>query len=81
MRLEHRLGPLCAIIAIAVVLGASAALAAAGPINPYPREVLAREKVAEWPFVSGPAGWVAANGCRLEAAGGVLKITSTGIDP
>jgi hypothetical protein len=56
-------------------------LQAAEPVNPYPREVLSREKAAEWTFAAGPAGWVAANDCRAEAAGGVLKITSTGGDP
>jgi hypothetical protein len=56
-------------------------LHAAEPVNPYPREVLAREKAAEWTFAAGLAGWVAANDCRAEAAGGVLKVACTGVDP
>ncbi|MCX5683778.1 MAG: hypothetical protein NT049_08845, partial [Planctomycetota bacterium] len=56
-------------------------LQAAEPVNPYPREVLSREKAAEWTFAAGLAGWTAAHDCRAEAAGGVLKITCTGDDP
>ena len=56
-------------------------LEAAEAVNPYPREVLAREKAAEWTFGGGPSGWEAAHDCRIEAAAGALKVTSTGNDP
>ena len=51
------------------------------PINPYPRQVLSAENLAEWTFDAGADGWAAANHCRAEAADGALRITSTGNDP
>jgi len=82
MLLTHRSAPLLALLALAAAVGAPLALAAAPePVNPYPREVAAREKAAEWAFAGGPGDWQAAHDCRIEAAAGALKVTSTGIDP
>ena len=82
MLLKRRLESLLVIPVLAAIWGAPAAMAAVPePVNPCPREVLAREKAAEWTFGGGPAGWTAQNDCRAEAAGGALKVTSTGGDP
>ena len=56
-------------------------MAAAQEINPYPREVIKTEKVIEWTFQANAAGWTAAHDCALAAAGGVLRIQSSGDDP
>ncbi|MCX5654548.1 MAG: hypothetical protein NTY65_07880 [Planctomycetota bacterium] len=73
--------PILLFAATLVGIATPAATRAAEPVNPYPREVLAVEKAAEWTFGGGPAGWTATHDCRVEAAGGNLKITSTGNDP
>ena len=54
---------------------------AADQINPFPRQTSGIEKVHEWTFQQGPAGWKALHHCRLAARGGRLTITSTGEDP
>ena len=67
---------------VAAALGACLCAAAMGqPINPYPRQLLATDKLLEWTFADGPAGWAAAHDCQAAAEGGRLVITSTGEDP
>jgi len=73
--------PILLFAAALVGIATPAATRAAEPVNPYPREFLAVEKAAEWTFGGSPAGWTATHDCRVEAAGGNLKITSTGDDP
>jgi len=51
------------------------------PINPFPRQTCRTEKLHEWTFERGPAGWRAQHDCRLAARDGRLVITSTGDDP
>jgi hypothetical protein len=66
----------------AVALGACLCAGAMGqPINPYPRQLLATDKLQEWTFAGGPAGWAALHDCQAAAEGGRLVITSTGEDP
>jgi len=55
--------------------------AVAQQIDPYPRQLIGTDTLHEWTFESGGAGWTAANDCVVSAAGGLLKITSTGGDP
>jgi len=73
------------LLPVTLLLAAMGLLAAgapaAEPVNPYPRQVLSTEEVAEWTFDAGPDGWSALHHCRAEAAGGNLKIISTGDDP
>jgi len=70
------------VLGILVLLCSPLAEALGGePINPYPRQVLSAEKLAEWTFDAGADGWTPTNHCRAEAAAGNLKITSTGDDP
>jgi hypothetical protein len=61
------------------LLAAPAALA--GTINPHPRATVSRETAARWDFEASPDGWSAVNDSRLETAGGILRVTSTGADP
>jgi len=49
--------------------------------NPFPRQVNRVEKVREWTFGRGTAGWRAVHHCTLEARDGKLAITCTGNDP
>ncbi len=50
-------------------------------IQPFPREVLRTEKLHEWTFASGVAGFMAQHECALSATGSVLRIQSRGKDP
>ena len=50
-------------------------------VNPYPRQVLATDRLMEWTFADGAAGWTAAHDCTAAAEGGSLVITSSGDDP
>jgi len=69
-----------AALALVVTLAlASAAFAEA--INPYPRALVSAEKVVEWTFDAGTAGWTAAHDAKVAAEGGTLAITCTGDDP
>jgi hypothetical protein len=56
-------------------------MAPAQEINPYPRAVVGTGKVLEWTFKTDAAGWTATHDCALAAAGGVLRIQSSGNDP
>jgi hypothetical protein len=68
----------CTVACLGLCLGGSAL---SETINPYPRELLATERLLEWTFADGPAGWTAAHDCHVAAEGGRLVITSTGADP
>ncbi|MCX7825546.1 MAG: hypothetical protein N2689_08295 [Verrucomicrobiae bacterium] len=62
-------------------LAGSAAIALEPDINPYPRQVLETQRLHEWTFETGAAGWRALHHCALAASNGVLKIQSSGHDP
>lgn len=49
--------------------------------NPFPRAPLKTEKLIEWTFKAGTAGWTAVHDCAAAATNGVLRIESTGNDP
>ncbi|MCU0961451.1 MAG: hypothetical protein MUF48_15250 [Pirellulaceae bacterium] len=49
--------------------------------NPYPRELVVGPELHRWDFADSTDGWQAQNHCQLGAAGGTLRIHSTGIDP
>ena len=67
--------------AVAALCAFVSAAAGAETINPYPRQVLATDKLLEWTFAADTAGWTAAHDCKVAAEGGSLVITSTGDDP
>jgi hypothetical protein len=54
---------------------------AAEPVNPYPRELFVGDKVREWTFDEGIAGWRAVHHSSVAPAGGAMRIRSTGVDP
>ena len=54
---------------------------AAQTINPYPRELIAVEPLAEWNFAHNAQGWTAGHEATVAAQDGVLHIQSTGNDP
>ncbi len=71
--------PIRIVLFIAIFTFAAGATAADVP-NPTPRPIVLGETVKRWDFDSD-GGWHAQHACRLSAADGVLKITSTGADP
>jgi hypothetical protein len=54
---------------------------AAEQINPYPRQVCRVEKVAQWTFEDGAAGWKALHNCSLAVKDGRMVVTCTDDDP
>ena len=50
-------------------------------INPFPRHVNRTDRLTQWAFADGTAGWTALHDCTLAAKDGKLVITSTGEDP
>lgn len=50
-------------------------------INPFPRELLREKEIAGWDFTEGLQGWRAHHDCTVQAAEGMMQITSTGGDP
>jgi len=56
-------------------------LAAEDTINPYPRELIRTEKLQEWTFKEGTAGWAPVHDATATAEGGVFKIQCMGGDP
>ncbi|HUS92385.1 MAG TPA: hypothetical protein VM695_11075 [Phycisphaerae bacterium] len=50
-------------------------------INPFPRHVNRTDRLTQWAFADGTAGWRALHDCTLAAKDGKLAITSTGEDP
>ena len=67
---------LCCSLLLAVV-----ALAAEEPINPYPRALMREDLLHEWTFDKDLQGWQPTHDCELAAAGGTMRIVSSGVDP
>ncbi len=67
--------------ATAGVLAALTILTPAQEINPYPRDVMATQKLIEWTFAEGTAGWRGLNDCTVSTADRTLKVQCTGNDP
>lgn len=70
------------VLAAAAVIGVIPGTAVAQEvINPFPRPALRTDKLTEWTFKDGTAGWSAAHDCTITAEAGVLRIESRGNDP
>ena len=69
------------ILALAVLVGLGLGAVPAQDINPYPRTVVQTEKLVEWTFKEGTAGWSAQHDCTVAEEDGVLRIQSQGNDP
>jgi len=66
---------------LTIVLCLLPAFAAGEQVNPYPRRISRVEKVHEWTFAKGPAGWGAQHACTVAARGGRLHVSCSGEDP
>ena len=62
-------------VCIFLILGAAAAARAEKP------DIIVGEAIKKWTFDSGHGGWKAVNHCTISAAGGAMKIASSGNDP
>ena len=67
------------LLTVSLIIGLGVGLAQ--DINPFPRAVLKTERLLEWTFKGGTAGWSAAHDCTVAAEDGVLHIESSGNDP
>ena len=80
---RNQIGRWCRCVAGTLFVGVcvGGAIATGGEINPYPRQLLRTESLQSWSFQNGTADWRALHDCTVAAAGGVLKIQSSGNDP
>ena len=69
------------LLAIAVFVSSGLGALPAPGINPFPRSVVKSEKLIEWNFKEGLAGWSALHDCTVAEENGVLRIRSSGDDP
>ncbi len=69
------------LLAFAVLVSAGLGASPAQDINPFPRPVIKTERLLEWSFKEGLAGWTALHDSSVAAEEGVLRIRSTGTDP
>ena len=69
------------LLAFAVLVSAGLGASPAQDINPFPRPVIKTERLLEWSFKEGLAGWTALHDFSVAAEEGVLRIRSTGTDP
>jgi hypothetical protein len=69
------------LFALAVLFSTGLGAVLAQDINPFPRPVVKTDRLLEWSFKEGLAGWSALHDCTVAAKDGVLSIQSSGDDP